>query len=217
MFGFGIHMDMLRVAQKYCREIPERGYNTFVMAEYHSENTRQDNSWREHIELTKQLVQLRDLDRAELNCLKALELAESFKPDDRRQGVSIELLSEILFQKKKYALCAPFLIRLLEMYKRCLGPSHLDTGTIIHNIAMLYHDWGKHADADKFYLEAIRVKSQSLGKDHKDVTALTAQYAQLKSDAETAAPSPKIIRKASKLTRTGQFAVLQVPDDEFAV
>jgi len=188
------------------------------MAEHHPENTRLDNNWREHIELTKQLVQLRDLDRAELNALKALELAETFAPDDRRQGVSIELLSEILFQKKKYALCAPFLIRLLEMYKRCLGPSHIDTGTIIHNIAMLYHDWGKHSDADKFYLEAIRVKSQSLGKDHRDVGALTAQYSQLRTEIETAAPSgPKIIRKQSKLSRTGQFAVLQVPDDEFAI
>lgn len=183
-----------------------------------AENSRQDNSWREHIELAKQFVTLRDLERAEVNALKALELAESFPTDDRRQGISLELLSEILFLKKRYAFCAPFLIRLLEMYKRCLGPMHSDTGTIMHNIAMLYHDWGKHLDADKYYLDAIRVKSQSLGKDHADVAALTAQYAQLRSDIERTAPSgPKIIRKQSKLTRTGQFSVSQVPDDEFAV
>ena len=189
------------------------------MSEPSGENTRQENSWREHLELAKQLLQFRDHDRAELNALKALEIAEGFAPDDRRQGVSIELLSEIFFAKKKYAICAPFLIRLLEMYKRCLGPMHLDTGTIAHNIAMLYHEWGKHSDAEKYYVDAIRIKSQSLGKDHRDVVALTAQYTQLRSESETASSSqsPKIIRKQSKLSRTGQFAVLQVPDDEFAI
>lgn len=185
-----------------------------------ADTNHNEAAWREQVELTKKLVSLRDLDRAELNALAALEIAETFATDDRRQGVSIELLAEILFQKKKFALCAPFLIRLLEMYKRCLGPSHVDTGTIIHNIAMLYHEWGKLDLADRYFLDAIRVKSQSLGKDHRDVAALTAQYAQLRSEMETKTPSPKIVRKSSgKLSRTGQFAAMlqHVPDEEFAV
>ena len=180
-------------------------------------NTSHDEEWLEQVERTKEFVQSRDLERAEITALKALELAESFPPDDRRQGISLEILTEILFSKKKFALCAPFLMRLLEMYRRCLGPTHLDTGTIIHNIAMLYQEWGKLTDADKFFLDAIRIKSQSLGKDHRDVVAMTTQYAQLRSEIETKTPSPKIIRKQSKLTRTGQFSALQVPDNEFTV
>lgn len=189
---------------------------TVEMSENYAANTSQDEAWLEQMARTKQFVQARDLDRAELNALKALELAEAFPPDDRRQGVSLELLSEILFARRKFALCAPFLIRLLQMYKRCLGPSHLDTGTIVNNIAKLYQEWGKHDEADKYYLDAIRIKSQSLGKDHRDVVSLATQYAQFRSEIETSMPSPKIIRKQSnKLTRTGQFSALQVPDSEF--
>lgn len=178
-----------------------------------SEPLQQDESvnsarqWEELTALVRRLVQ-NDLDQAELHCLNALEVAESFPADDRRQGITLELLTGIYFRKQQYPLCAPFLIRLLEMYKRCLGPNHLDTATIHQNVATLYQNWGKHSEASKCLLEAIRIKSSSLGKGHPDVEKLCADYAQLQAVVSTKQSGSRLALRQN-LTSTSQLSRIE--------
>ncbi len=177
------------------------------------------NSWEELAAQVKELIANRELERAEIVALQALAVAETFSLDDRRQGVSLELLTEILYQTKNYPYCAPFLVRLLEMYKRCLGPGHPDTGTIMHNVAMLYHSWGKYSEADYYYREAIKAKSKHFNKDSPEIADVTKHYAQLREAMvpETTPTRIAIQRVTNKLRRTGQFAAMtkNIPDDEF--
>lgn len=159
--------------------------------------------WEESTALARRFASQNELEQAELHSLNALEVAESFPADDRRQGITLELLTGIYFRKQQYPICAPFLIRLLEMYKRCLGPNHVDTATIHHNVAMLYQNWGKPLQACKFLVEAIRIKSNSLGRNHPDVEKLCAEYAKLQA-GESVKQSGSRSALRQNLTATSQ-------------
>jgi hypothetical protein len=158
------------------------------------------------------------LNEAQAIALEAMAMAESLPPDDRRQGTSLELLTGILYQNKQWQLAEPFMCRLLEMYKRCLGPEHLDTGTVHHNVALMYHSWGRLEQADVHYLQAVKVKSAHLGSDHPDVIVLTGNYAALRSvlmplEAAMRPREPEPVAtgqqapRTDSLSLTGQFKV----------
>lgn len=176
-------------------------------------------TWQELMSKAQEQMSKGKLDDARSAALEALALSESFGPDDRRQGMSLELLSAILFQKKEYQLGEPFMCRLLEMYKRNLGPEHLDTGTVMHNVALLYHGWGKLESADQLYLQAVKVKSKHLGSDHPEMIVLTGNYAALRSVLvpleEAMRPRTPPATRADTLSLTGQFNVASIPDSEY--
>lgn len=176
-------------------------------------------SWQQLMSKAQELLASGKLEDAQKNALQALAMAETLPPDDRRQGMALELLSGILFQKKEYAFSEPFMCRLVEMYKRCLGTEHLDTGTVMHNVALMYHGWGRLEDADAYYLQAVKVKSKHLGVEHPDMVVLTANYAALRSVLvpleQAMNPRPKQFNNTDTLCLTGQFNVACVPDSEF--
>ncbi len=175
--------------------------------------------WQELMAKTQAQMVEGKLDDAQANGLRALAMSESFPPDDRRQGMSLELLTGILFRKKLYALSEPFMCRLLAMYKRCLGSEHIDTGTILHNIALMYHGWGRLEDADAYYLQAVKTKSKHLAAEHPDMVVLTANYAALRSVLvpleKAMSPQPVKLNNTDTLCLTGQFNVASLPDSEF--
>ncbi len=176
--------------------------------------------WQQLMAKAQEQLAIGKLEDAQNHALRALAVAESFAPDDRRQGMALELLSGILFQKKLYAFSEPFMCRLVEMYKRCLGPQHLDTGTVLHNVALMYHGWGKLEEADAYYLQAVKVKSAHLAVDHPDMVLLTQNYAALRSvlvPLENAMnPKPRY-NNTDTLCLTGQFNVASLPDSEFGL
>ncbi len=137
-------------------------------------------NWQELVAKTQDAMAQSDLELARTCAFEALSLAETFPPDDRRQGIALELVTSVLYMKKQYQTCQPFLVRLLEMYKRCLGPEHIDTASIMHNLALLYHHSGKLEQADVQYLNAVKIKSAALGVEHPDVQQLTADYVDLR-------------------------------------
>ncbi|MDZ4836392.1 MAG: tetratricopeptide repeat protein [Candidatus Melainabacteria bacterium] len=182
-----------------------------------------NKSWQQLMAKSQEQLASGKLDDAQNNALQALAMSESLPPDDRRQGMSLELLTGILFRKKQYGLSEPFMRRLLEMYKRCLGAEHLDTGTVFHNVALLYHGWGKLEDADAYYLKAVKVKSKHLPAEHPDMVVLTGNYAALRSVLVPLeqAMRPRLpiedVSKNDTLSLTGQYNVASVPDGEFGV
>ena len=179
--------------------------------------------WNELIESVQEHCKNNELEQAEILTLKALELSETLPPDDRRQGVNLELLTEIYFKMNKYEICAPFLVRLLEMYKRCLGKDHPDTGTITHNLAVLYHNWERFEPAIFYYQTALYIKGRALGENHADVKLIKSQFEQLKEAVEKPNSMEQILGKSkpskrnrrNSLTRTQQLNELEaVPAQE---
>lgn len=159
---------------------------------------------------------------AEMLALSALEEAECFEIDDRRLGITLELLSEIYYMTQEYHRGAPVIRRLLQMYIRCLGPDHLDTGTVTHNAAMLYHSWGKHDEAEPFYVQALRIKKNRLGRAHPQVMTLLGHYIQLLYQTNRVKEAEELKATAiavssGKFTRSGQWKAIPPPQDSTVV
>lgn len=141
--------------------------------------------WQKYVLETEQCIKDDKLDEAEHAGLRALEIAESYDRDDQRVGITLELLSQIYYRSRRYHYGAPVMMRLLQLYRRRLGQDHLDTGTITHNAALLYHAWRKVDEAGVFYQQAMYIKSAKLGLEHPEVEQIRDDYATyLKDSAE---------------------------------
>jgi tetratricopeptide (TPR) repeat protein len=157
-------------------------------------------------------------DESERLALSALEEAECFEPDDRRLGITLELLSEIYYMTQEYYRGAHVIRRLLQMYIRCLGPDHLDTGTVTHNAAMLYHSWTKYDEAEPFYVQALRIKKNRLGRAHPQVMTLLGHYIQLLYQTNRVKEAEELKATAiavssGRFTRSGQWKAIPAQQD----
>lgn len=132
--------------------------------------------WQRYISDTERCIRDQCYSEAERSGLRALEIAESYSDEDPRLGISLELLSQIYYSHRKYHYGAPVVMRLLQLYRRRLGQDHLDTGTITHNAALLYHAWKKVEEAGVFYQQAMYIKSSKLGLEHPDVETIRDDY-----------------------------------------
>lgn len=119
-----------------------------------------------------------DYAESEKQWLAALELAES-EDESARLTLALENLAEVFWYQHKFELSAPILRRLLRLYEKRLGPNHFDVGIVANNMAMLYHAWGKHADAEPFYRQALEIKGRVLGEEHPEIAVILGNYSDL--------------------------------------
>ena len=72
-----------------------------------------------------------------------------------------------------------------------LGPHHPDTAQSLNNLANLYHNQGKDAQAEPLYVRALAIDERALGPQHPTTQHIRANYADLLRtmgrDAEAAA------------------------------
>ena len=59
--------------------------------------------------------------------------------------------------------------RLLAIREKALGPVHLDVGTSLNNLALLYYAQGKYDRAEPLYQRSLAIREKALGPDHLDV------------------------------------------------
>jgi tetratricopeptide (TPR) repeat protein len=119
---------------------------------------------------------------AERLWLGALEFAEELAPSDPDLlYYTLESLAEVLWRNRRFDLAAPLCIRLFVAYVKRKSIDHLDVGLIAHNLALIYHQWDKPADAERFYKLAIQVLGLKLGTRNDRFIALLEAYTKLLS------------------------------------
>jgi tetratricopeptide (TPR) repeat protein len=151
-----------------------------------------------------------DLEEAENLALAALEEAEDFESGDGRLAMTLESLAEIYYMREKYNHAAPICRRLLKLYKRTLGDSHLDTGIIAHNLAMIYHSHGKYGQAEPLYKLALAVKTKVLGSQHPQALTVVGHYTTMLYQTDRAAEAEALRASAitiskGRFTRSGRW------------
>jgi tetratricopeptide (TPR) repeat protein len=151
-----------------------------------------------------------DLEEAENMALAALEEAEDFESGDGRLAMTLESLAEIYYMREKYNHAAPICRRLLKLYKRTLGDSHLDTGIIAHNLAMIYHSHGKYGQAEPLYKLALAVKTKVLGSQHPQALTVVGHYTTMLYQTDRAAEAEALRASAitiskGRFTRSGRW------------
>jgi|AGTN01.2.fsa_nt_gi hypothetical protein len=165
-------------------------------------------TWEQLIMSVSDLTAQGKLSEAVERALLALEMAETFQPDDRRLGLNLELLSELYYMTKQYSLGATTSIRLVELYKRTLGEAHSDTATVMLNAAMLFHSASRYKPAEDYYLKALTVNNDR--NDQEQIRNIQIQYTRLlKECGRLQAAEAMNVQdpggKERKLRRSGQF------------
>ena len=59
--------------------------------------------------------------------------------------------------------------RALAIREKALGASHPDVAQTLNNLAVVYQEQGKYADAEGLYKRALAIYEKALGEDHPDV------------------------------------------------
>ena len=94
--------------------------------------------------------------------------------------------------------------RALAVFEKALGPIYPSVAAALSNLALLYKEEARYADAEALYQRALAIREHTLGPDHPDVAQSLNNLANLYSaqgrhaDAEplyqragTSAPEPK--------------------------
>ncbi len=59
------------------------------------------------------------------------------------------------------------------------GPEDTRLATSLNNLALLYHDEGKYAEAEPLYQRALAINEKTLGPEHPSVALSLENYAEL--------------------------------------
>lgn len=162
-------------------------------------------------------MEKKDYFAAEKLALFALELMEENDDSDPRLIQTLQILSRIYYASERYGIGAPVLKRLIKIYSRLTGENSMETSTIMQNIALLYHYWGKKEEAEIFYKKAITAKTALLGQRDEQVVRLISHYIKFLEDSgrtEEANHYKEMAISAGKdvMTRTGRWEAM-VPQD----
>jgi len=57
----------------------------------------------------------------------------------------------------------------LAIREKALGPDHPDVAKSLNNLAEVYREQGRNADAEALYQRALAIREKALGPDHPDV------------------------------------------------
>jgi tetratricopeptide (TPR) repeat protein/CHAT domain-containing protein len=67
----------------------------------------------------------------------------------------------------------------LAIREKSLGPEHFEVGASYNNLARLYQDQGRYAEAEPFYRRSLTIRERALGRQHSDVGVSLNNLAEL--------------------------------------
>jgi len=160
---------------------------------------------------------------AEMQWFCALQEAEEFDRTDRRLAYTIERFAEACWRIDRHVQAEALARRLVRLFEKSFGADHLDTATVVYNLAIVCHAQKKYAEAETLYMRALGVRRNSLGDKHADTLAILENYANLLETLGRGAEAKHLRVVAKGFTvnhwkRSGVFPAFQEPDDsEFEV
>ncbi|MGD9726805.1 MAG: tetratricopeptide repeat protein, partial [Nitrospiraceae bacterium] len=116
-----------------------------------------------------------------------------------------ELMNEIGLsglRAGKYPEAEPYLEGALHQREQALDPTHLDVGTSLNNLAVLYDTQGKYAEAEPLYQRALRITETALGPNHPSVAIRLNNLALLYQAQGKYAEAKPLYQRALRITET---------------
>ncbi len=175
--------------------------------------TEADKKWPVLLRSIELAMAAKEYAEAEVLTLFSMELMEEYEDTDPRLIQTLQTLSRIYYATERYGSGAPVLKRLIKIYTRLTGTISVETSTIMQNIALLYHYWGKKDEAERFYKEAIKAKTELLGAKDPQVVKLQTHYIKFLEDNgrkdEALRLKEKLLRKETDtMSRTGRWETI---------
>jgi tetratricopeptide (TPR) repeat protein len=144
--------------------------------------------WRELVEAGTAAYIRRRLSEAEVKFLQAVDEAEKISPDGHEMAVSRNNLAALYHSQGKYAFAESHYEKALQINKKIYGEESLECARNIYNLAVTKSASQHFEEACELYKQSLSLKERLLGRDHADLKAHIAQYAEnlrrLKRDQE---------------------------------
>jgi non-specific serine/threonine protein kinase/serine/threonine-protein kinase len=120
------------------------------------------------------------IDEAETLFKENLELKKRVLGEDHPDTMTAAInVANLLVEKEKYAEAEPLYVAALAAQREALG-DHPNVGISMHNLACMFRDMGKHADADSLFAESLKLFENKLGPTHPIIANSTTEWAKLK-------------------------------------
>ncbi len=108
----------------------------------------------------------------------------------RRWNISTPEAERLLYKAANYAWMrrvqceqtVSILHQLLELRAHLRGPEHPDVAECYNNFAVLYHYYGKYAEAESFHKRALALREKAFGPEHPEVAESLRNLARLYID-----------------------------------
>jgi tetratricopeptide (TPR) repeat protein len=137
----------------------------------------QNTLWETHSRAGVEAYKAGRYPEAEKQFLAALEVAETFGPEDPRLATSLNNLAELYRAQGKLQEALPLYQRALAIWEKALGPNHPDVAQSLNNLAALYEAQGKLQEALPLYQRSLAIAEKALGPDHPNVAIVLTNYA----------------------------------------
>jgi tetratricopeptide repeat protein len=136
-------------------------------------------SWEELYELSRQALQLKQLDEAERTLLAALRIAED-EGDETREGMTLNSLARVYSVQKQYPQAVALLRRLIVIKEKALGRNHQQVASILGNLAEMYAQTGDVADELALRERVLDIRTQTGDVDDAALYKLRLRVDQLR-------------------------------------
>ena len=114
---------------------------------------------------------------------------ESAGSRSSRCRASAEQSGGALSSPRSLCRCGAAVQALAGDLEKALGPDHPDVATSLNNLALLYDNQGRYADAEPLYKRSLAISRKALGPDHPDVATSLNNLAEL-YEPKVAMPMP---------------------------
>ena len=82
------------------------------------------------------------------------------------------------------------------IFEKALGPDHPSVASALNNLASLYKEEARYADAEPLYKRALAIREKALGPDHPDVAQSLNNLADLYSAQGRHADAEPLYKRA---------------------
>jgi tetratricopeptide (TPR) repeat protein len=89
--------------------------------------------------------------------------------------------------------------RSLAIEEKALGPDHPDLAASLNNLAALYKDQSRYADAERLYKRSLAIAEKALGPDHPAVAMSLSNLGQLYNLQGRYADAEPLYKRASAI------------------
>ncbi|MFO0810961.1 MAG: CHAT domain-containing tetratricopeptide repeat protein [Gemmataceae bacterium] len=102
------------------------------------------------------------------------------RADEKADLNAMWLRASELAEQGKHGEAEKLYERAVRLAPRVFGPEHLDTASLLNNLANVYSDQGKYAESEPLHRRALAIREKALGPDHpyvaRSLTNLAAMY-----------------------------------------
>jgi tetratricopeptide (TPR) repeat protein len=97
----------------------------------------------------------------------------------------------------------------LEIYEQKLGKDHPNVATSLNNLANLYRDTGRYAEAESLYHRSLEIKKKKLGKNHHLVETILQNLLLLYLDSGMLEEAYKIFKERNIAGGLGKYYLMK--------